>query len=170
MEGTADLSEVEEVIRGHGVKDLARVQPDDVITAEWVRMKCQFGCGGYGRCLTCPPHSPTPERTRRLLDGYETAYVLWWGSEHPGREEIAAIERDVFLQGYYKALILASGPCGLCDPCPLEWPCRHPHLARPAMEACGIDVFETAHRAGFPLDVVTCHEDTPNFYTLLLVE
>ena len=38
------------------------------------------------------------------------------------------------------------------------------------MEACGIDVFQTAHDAGFPLEVVTSRDDTPNFYSLLLVE
>ncbi|MHC4789620.1 MAG: DUF2284 domain-containing protein [Planctomycetota bacterium] len=38
------------------------------------------------------------------------------------------------------------------------------------MEACGIDVYETAHRAGFPLEVVTSYDDTPNFYSLILVE
>jgi hypothetical protein len=38
------------------------------------------------------------------------------------------------------------------------------------MEACGIDVYETAHRAGFPLEVVTSYQDTTNYYSLLLVE
>ncbi len=167
---SSDLSQVEETIRDHGVNELARVDPADVVTAEWVRMKCRFGCGSYGMCLTCPPHSPTPRQTRRLLDDYTVAYLMWWGSEHPGRKEVVEIEREVFLAGHHKALLLACGPCELCDPCPLEFPCRYPHAARPAMEACGIDVFETAHRAGFPLEVVTCHEDVPNYYSLLLVE
>jgi predicted metal-binding protein len=170
MRTKAAFPRVEEVIRSHGAKDLARVDPADVVTAEWVRMKCQYGCGGYAQCLTCPPHSPTPEQTRKLLDGYKVAYVIWWGSEGPGRDELAQIEREVFLLGYYKTFLLAMGPCGLCDPCPLEYPCRHPEKARPAMEACGIDVFETAHRAGFPLRVVTSHDDTTNYYSLLLVE
>jgi len=163
-------SRVEKIIRSHGAKDVARVAPADVVTAEWVRMKCQYGCGGYGMCLTCPPHSPTPEQTRRLLDDYKEAYLMWWGSEGPGRKELAKIEREVFLAGYYKALLLAMGPCGLCHPCPLEYPCRHPDAARPSMEACGIDVYETAHRAGFPLEVVTSYQDTTNYYSLLLVE
>ena len=163
-------SQVEKIIRRHGVKDLARMDPSDVVTAEWVRMKCQYGCGGYGMCLTCPPHSPAPEQTRKLLDEYKVAYLMWWGPEGRGRKELGEIEREVFLSGHYKALLLAMGPCGLCDPCPLERPCRHPNAARPAMEACGIDVYETARRAGFPLQVVTSYDDTPNYYSLLLVE
>jgi predicted metal-binding protein len=83
---------------------------------------------------------------------------------------VVEIEREVFLLGYWKALLFACGPCDLCSPCPLEHPCRHPRYARPSMEACGIDVYETAHRAGFPLEVVRTHEDTANFYSLLLVE
>ncbi|KPK58314.1 MAG: hypothetical protein AMK73_09355 [Planctomycetes bacterium SM23_32] len=170
MADTADIAAVQELIGHYEPAGVARVAPADVVTAEWVRMKCRFGCGGYGRCLTCPPYSPTPRQTRRLLDDYATAYLIWWGADHPSRGDLAEIERQTFLAGWYKALMLASGPCGLCDPCPLEHPCRYPYQARPAMEACGIDVYETAHRAGFPLRVVTCREDTPNFYSLLLVE
>jgi predicted metal-binding protein len=169
MEEAMDLSEVEEAIRSREPQGVARVDPSEVVTAEWVRLKCQFGCGGYGRSLTCPPHSPAPDRTRRVLNEYRTAYLIWWGERHPGREELGEIEREVFLAGFYKALLLASGPCHVCDPCPLEYPCLHPRAARPSMEACGIDVYETAHRAGFPLRVVTSREDTPNFYSLLLV-
>jgi predicted metal-binding protein len=105
-----------------------------------------------------------------MLDEYETAYVIWLGQHVPGRQELVEIEREVFLLGYWKALLFACGPCDLCSPCPLEHPCRHPRHARPSMEACGIDVYETAHRAGFPLEVVRTREDTPNFYSLLLVE
>jgi predicted metal-binding protein len=170
MAEEAAAGEVERIIGARSPSGMAAVVPADVVTAEWVLAKCQFGCGGYGRCLTCPPHSPTPGRTRRIIDEYETIYLIWWGGEHPAREELAAIEREVFLSGRYKALMLACGPCRLCDPCPLEPPCRHPDLARPSMEACGIDVYETARRAGFPLHVVTDYDETPNFYSLLLVE
>ena len=170
MAGDEGFSAVEEVIGKRNLKGFRRVHPSDVVTAEWVRMKCQYGCGGYGQCLTCPPHSPAPQQTRRMLDEYEVAYVIWWGSEVPGRKELIQIEIDVFLLGHYKALLLACGPCDLCNPCPLDHPCRFPDYARPAMEACGIDVYETARRAGFPLEVVTSHDDTPNYYSLLLVE
>ena len=87
-----------------------------------------------------------------------------------GREALARIEREAFLMGYYRAFAMASGPCRLCDECDTAGPCRHPDLARPAMEACGIDVFQTAREAGLPIRVVTHEKDTPNFYSLLLVE
>jgi predicted metal-binding protein len=160
-----ELEKVEELIRERGVVDVRRVATSDVVTAEWVRMKCQYGCGGYDGCLTCPPHSPGPAQTRKMLDEYSVAFLMQWGDSIPGRKELVQIELDTFLMGYYKALLLACGPCGMCNPCPLEHPCRFPDYARPSMEACGIDVYETARRAGFPLEVVR----TPNYYSLLLV-
>ncbi len=170
MEEELDLTVVTGLIEESGPEDFKLVDPADVVTAEWVRMKCQYGCGGYGRCLTCPPHSPTPQQTRRMLDEYRSACLLWWGAEHAGREKLADIERRTFLAGYHRAFMMADGPCRLCSPCPLELPCRHPNKARPSMEACGIDVYETAHRAGFPLRVVRTRDDVPNYYSLLLVE
>ena len=170
MPADADPSKIEEMLKQFEPKGVARVCPSEVVTAEWVRIKCQYGCGGYGTCLTCPPHSPTPQQTRRLLDEYETAYLLWWGGTQPGKDKLAEVERQVFLAGFYKTWILADGPCGLCDPCPMDRPCRHPYKARPSMEACGIDVFGTARAANFGIEVVTTYEDTPNYFALLLVE
>ena len=34
----------------------------------------------------------------------------------------------------------------------------------------GEDVFTTAHKAGFPLEVVTTRDGTPNYFSMLLVE
>lgn len=133
------------------------ISPRDVFTAEWVRRKCQYGCGGYGRRLTCPPYSPTPQETRRMLDEYEVAI-----------QEIIAQEREAFLSGYYKAFGMGAGPCRLCDVCDLEGGCKHPDKARPAMEACGIDVFKTARKAGFPIQVVRDYGCSQNCYGLLL--
>jgi predicted metal-binding protein len=39
-------------------------------------MKCQLGCGGFGQSLTCPPYSPTPEFTRRMLVYYKHALLI----------------------------------------------------------------------------------------------
>jgi predicted metal-binding protein len=161
---------MEELIKARGAAGVRRIDPRDVPTAEWVAMKCRFGCGGYGACLTCPPRSPTPEQTRRMLDEYTVGFLIHWGPKSGGRRVLADIERGAFLQGYYKAFAMASGPCNLCRECDVDDACRHPEQARPAMEACGIDVFQTARDAGFPIEVVRTHEDVPNFFSLLLVE
>jgi len=45
--------------------DEAKIVPvANVKTAEWVRLKCQFGCDGFGNGLCCPSHANT--RTANL--------------------------------------------------------------------------------------------------------
>ncbi|MCK5614996.1 hypothetical protein KAR91_74730, partial [Candidatus Pacearchaeota archaeon] len=39
----------------HGARDAKEISADTIVTAPWVRLKCQYGCGGYGQRLTCPP-------------------------------------------------------------------------------------------------------------------
>ena len=145
------------------------ISPRTVVTGEWVRWRCRFGCGGYGSNLMCPPHSPRPDRTRRMLDEYTVAVLF----EAPGGKvkQIAVdLERELFLAGCYKALGLGAGPCMLCKDCAPQAGCRHPDKARPAMEACGIDVFATARRHGFAIEVCRTRRDAQHYFGLVLVE
>ena len=154
-----------------GATDAVELDPEKVVVANWVRLKCQYGCGGWGRALTCPPYSPTPEQTTRILKEYKSAILVHKKGSGPNfREFMAEVERQAFLAGYYKAFGMPSGPCRLCDECNLEGPCMHPREARPSMEACGIDVFGTAKAAGLPIQVVKTREDETNYYGLLLLD
>jgi predicted metal-binding protein len=151
------------------------VDSRSIVTAEWVRMKCQFGCPGFGRSICCPPHSPSPETTRKVIDGYQKAILLHRRVE-PGKREkgfseaIVRLEIEIFLEGYYKAWSMGSGPCDLCKECDPSGLCRHGYKARPSMEACGIDVFKTARDNGFPIEVVRAHKMEKNLYGVILVE
>jgi predicted metal-binding protein len=151
------------------------IDPRSIVTADWVRMKCQYGCPGYGGRLCCPPHTPTPEVTRKVIDSYEKALLLHQRLDKGRKtknfnETIVRLEVEIFLDGYYKAWSMGSGPCRLCEECNLTDPCRHGYEARPSMEACGIDVFKTARSNGFPIDVVRSVEETRNVYGVILVE
>jgi len=145
------------------------VSPATVRTAPWVRWKCQFGCDGFGSSRMCPPHTPTPAETRAMLDEYKRA-VLFESPRGRAKEIAVALERELFLAGHYKAFGLGAGPCTLCDTCAFEKGCRHAEQARPAMEACGIDVFATARRNGFAINVVRCRKDPQHYFGLVLVE
>ena len=83
---------------------------------------------------------------------------------------VADLEREIFLDGYYKVFGMAAGPCELCKSCETKKPCKHPHEARPAMEACGIDVYTTARNNGFELNVVTSKDDLCSLLSLLVIE
>jgi predicted metal-binding protein len=158
-----------------GVHGAKVIDPRSVITAEWVRMKCQFGCAGFGLSLCCPPRTPTPDITRKVIDSYEKAILLHRRLKKGERskllnETVVRLEIEMFLDGYYKAWSMGSGPCRLCKECDLCAPCKHGYEARPSMEACGIDVFKTARDNGFFIEVVRSQEEERNSYGLILVE
>jgi predicted metal-binding protein len=104
--------------------------PGQVVTAEWVRMKCRYGCPDYGTNLLCPPFTPTPAETRRLLDEYAATLLLRLdcASGADSQEQsrrlsgiAIALERRLFFDGFYKAFALtAGGYCSLCESCVLH--------------------------------------------------
>jgi predicted metal-binding protein len=152
------------------------VETSKVFTEPWVRMKCQFGCAGYGETLCCPPYTPTPEEMRKTLDSYRHGILLHlhWKKQYKTvdlfNETLLDLERRMFLDGYYKAWAIGSGPCDRCTKCNIGGPCLHADRARPSMEGCGIDVFKTAREQGLPIQVVRNRQEERNIYGLLLVE
>lgn len=151
-----------------GACDVRFLDPRQVVTAPWVRHKCQFGCGQYGKNRCCPPFAPDWKTTREILDGFSKGLLVrntGWNSTEIARD----LARMLFLDGYYKAIGFGSGGCRLCKECDLE-NCRHPEKIIPSMEACGIDVFATARAQGFPIEVLTEKGQAHNTYCLVLIE
>jgi len=158
-----------------GASEAKPIKAEDVVVSDWVRLKCQYGCDGYGKSLTCPPYSPTPEQFRNVLKGYERAILLKFSPKgHEGdwkdpHDVVVKLEREAFLSDYHSAFGVACGPCPHCDECNLKR-CVNPGLARPSMEACGVDVFSTVRKAGFNLEVLKSRDDRPTYFGLLLVQ
>ena len=73
--GSSRFSKYVAAARRAGAAEPRIIRARRIVTAEWVRLKCQFGCGGYGKRLCCPPHTPTPEQMRRAIAGYEYALI-----------------------------------------------------------------------------------------------
>jgi predicted metal-binding protein len=133
-----------------------------------VRAKCQFGCGTYGRRMSCPPSSPTPEQTGRVLKSYSHALLIH-GDDMDGMNKVVSkLEKKIFFDGFYKAFSMGAGPCELCKECPEV--CTHPREARPSMEGSGIDVFGTVRAHGFPIEVLNSKDCKVNLYDLVLIE
>lgn len=160
---------VVEFCRARGAVDAKFIEARTVAVAEWVRFKCRFGCDGYNKCRCCPPHSPEPETTRRIVSEFSLGLLVHFGGNADVTGAIVRIERELFLRNHYKAIGFGAGPCRLCETCP-DGECAHPDKARPSMEACGIDVYMTARDNGFPIDVLTSYGDAENCYGLVLVE
>lgn len=164
-----------------GVSHARQIHPGSVVTAPWVRLKCQFGCPHYGRSHCCPPRTPDYDKTRVILDSYRRAILLHIESSHaPGdewllvkcRDAIVDLEGELFKGGFYKAFLFLAGPCRLCETCAAveEKPCTFPWKARPCLDGCGIDVFQTARNNGFSIETLSEKTDTSNIYCLMMVD
>jgi predicted metal-binding protein len=162
--------------------DRAReIDPADVVVSQWVRMKCVYGCDEPGVYRTCPPDgAPALDETRRLFSEFDRAILLGVGptvGDHRSDEEsrrlndaALVLERELFLAGFHKTWTMGAGPCDICAACSQGRPCPTPELARPSMEACGVDVFTTVRQAGWQIEVVKDRDDEYRFFALVLVD
>ena len=140
-------------------------------TAAWA--KCFVpACKFYGSSIMCPPHNPlTPDVTSRIVSEFSYGILLQldakiddfvgdqWRKHHVAtelkhKEIVAKLEGRAFYMGFTLAMGFTAGECSLCLPdkaCSVlkGRDCSHPLQARPAMEACGFDVFTIANRVGW---------------------
>jgi predicted metal-binding protein len=157
--------------------DAVYLPADKIVTGEWVRMKCLFGCSGFGRRFSCPPYTPAPSETKAVLAGYHDAVLIrfdgdFWETTpdrpvsremtHFVQEVMSGLETAAFQDGLYKAFGYTGHQCGLCPRCSAKekgaviTDCRNRRLMRPSMEAAGIDVYATCRNAGWELGVLAC--------------
>jgi predicted metal-binding protein len=188
METLEDLTKFCEVARKLGVTDVKIISTDNIVINDRTRLKCQYGCPFYNHFLTCPPFSPPPEQTRKLVSEYKWAllFTMHFSSEvqegvfQSGVHSIknmailqktaAELEKQIFLSGYHSAFAMVCGPCLLCDECTLQpGKCRNPSIARPAMESMGIDVGETIKKAGYKTKVYASATEAFDAYGLVLI-
>ncbi|MDD5005334.1 MAG: DUF2284 domain-containing protein [Candidatus Omnitrophica bacterium] len=155
-----------------GAKDCKVINTSTIKTASWVRYKCQFGCDGFGETLTCPPYSPAPFETQKILNCFKKAVLIYCeGRSKKDISDIAVeIEKQAFFAGYHKALAMGAGPCRLCRTCDTTALCKNAYKARPSMEACGIDVFTTVRLNGFKIETLDSPRCKANYFALVLIE
>ena len=173
---------LEAVFARHACEDFKWISPRDIVVAQWVRMKCTFGCSSYGNHATCPPNVPTVVDCRAFFDEYERGVLFRFTravdrpeDRKPWMREVSArmmqVEREVFLAGNQKAFLLPPDGCSLCTDCPdTRSECRHLQQSRPTPEAMAVDVFTTVRRFGYPIQVLTRYDQAMNRYGILLVD
>ena len=158
-------------IKELGFRNCCPIGADSVQVVDWTGHRCRFGCNGYGS-PHCPPNSPSPDATRQVLKDYSRALLL--EGEPPTRDfqlKVLQAEKEAFTAGFYKSFAYWAGPCSVCKQgCPEDGVCRDTGLARPSMEAAGIDVFETVRRAGLSLRPLKGKDDYVKYFALLLLE
>ncbi|HOW84675.1 MAG TPA: DUF2284 domain-containing protein [Candidatus Aminicenantes bacterium] len=180
--GRPGRAELAQLFAARGFADVRWIDPADIVTAEWVRMKCVYGCGEYGRNACCPPNAPPVDACARFLREYKRCAVFHFAKtvEKPedrrawGRKlnlELVRLEQELFKSGFEKAFLLPFDSCGICLECPgSRADCKEPKLARPSPEALAIDVFATVRRIGCPIEVLSDYDQEMNRYAFLLVD
>jgi predicted metal-binding protein len=176
------VDRLDELIASAGFPDFRWTDGSKIAVAQWVRMKCTYACDGYARHSNCPPNVPSVEECARFFEDYERIAVIHMrvpGCDEDGltawkqevQPRLLGLERDVFLAGYYKAMMLFPGTCAVCPDCTgKRVDCRYPEQGRPTPEALGMDVFATARSLGYPIEVLTDRSQTMDRYAFLLAE
>jgi predicted metal-binding protein len=103
-----------------------------------------------------------------MLKYYKKALLVHGTENTDIRSIVATLEREIFLDGYFKAFAMAAGPCLLCNECAKV--CRHAEKAWSSLEACGIDVYTTVRANGFPIKVLRTKSCASNYYGIVLIE
>ena len=179
------LDAIEQSAQDLGFQEIHVVKASDIVIARWVGLKCRYGCANYNTNWCCPPAAPRLETVRDLVSEYKTALLLvrqhkneefYRNSTEKRRNQIkqwkatVALERRLFLMGYYKAFGFPAETCALCKKCSYPDRCKFPNEKRPAVEACSIDVFETIKRLGKSVELATDVKDEYKSYSLILLD
>ena len=133
------IERLETIIHEHGYEDFKWFDPQKVVVAQWVRMKCEYGCPSYGRNASCPPNTPSVEACQRFFAEYSTGIVLHFqkvAPEKPDRRAWSARPmsnwpswtRDIFLAGYPKAFLLFMNWSDCSECVPERKACKEPRL------------------------------------------
>jgi predicted metal-binding protein len=174
--------QLESLFSEHGYTDFKLIHPKDIVLAQWVRMKCMFGCPEYGRTASCPPNVPSVSECQQFFKEYSIGVIFHFEkkvSEPEGRhawskkvnQGLLKLERDVFISGYQKAFLLFMDSCGICAECSgKRETCKNARLARPSPEAMAVDVFATVRKFGYKVEVLTDYSKAMNRFAFLLIE
>jgi len=177
-----DRAELVALFEKHGYTDFKWIEPKEIVVAQWVRMKCTFGCGEYGNNATCPPNVPSVPECRRFFDEYSVAAVFRFQKAVDKPEDrhawskkvnqgLLKLERVVFCSGYQKAFMLFMDSCSFCVDCSgTREECKMPRQARPSPESMAMDVFSTVRKIGYPIGVLSDYTQAMNRYAFLLIE
>ncbi len=178
------LEEIDLLAKELGFHEFHLLNTSEIVTARWVGLKCRYGCANYNTSWCCPPAAPDFQSVRELLSEYELALLLlaqnrnkyfYRNSSEKRRVQIkqwkatVALERKLFLLGYYKAFGLPAETCALCKECAYPKQCKFPNEKRPTLEACSIDVFETLKKIGRTATLAAKVEDSFHSYSLILL-
>ena len=153
-----------------GATDAKQIPVSSIVFDSRSYLKCRFGCNRWGKYWTCPPHLEiTPERFMDAFAQYHQAIVIKSSDPKIGQDVTVAIEKEAMLTlgcTFAFAMVL----CVECEDCAYPDPCRYPHLARPSMDAYGIDIGKTLAPLGFQVELDAGGKLLPAWYSMVLID
>jgi len=175
------IDSIGHLVTQKGFKDFKLIDAKEIVVAQWVRVKCQFGCSDYG-LGTCPPNTPTVAECKQFFDEYSTAFIIklttfadknaypvQWSKNITN--QLLELEREIFLSGFQKVFLLNQTCCGLCTECSgNRINCKDKQRSRPSPEAFAVDVYQTVRNAGMEIDVIAENPSEIHRIAILMVE
>ncbi|MBW2093797.1 MAG: DUF2284 domain-containing protein [Deltaproteobacteria bacterium] len=179
---------MEEAMR-FGASDARVIRAADIPVEDAIVEMCgPPGCDGYGKSANCPPFAMTPEEARIWISRFDRAVffkidvepeLLFSPAQFKPFEDIFGIvsrlEHRAMEWGWKDVTGLGAGSCKpvFCPDAPCAaladgGKCRFPDLARPSMEAIGINVFKLAESVGWPIYHITRDTDPMEISSALL--
>jgi predicted metal-binding protein len=146
-------------------------------------------CESYGQSINCPPHTMPPDRFRDIIAKYENAIIfkidvspeilMSEGQFNEFRkiyEIVTLLEVFAVEAGFSESNGFAAGSCKPvfcpeyeCQALIDGESCRYPEIARPSMEAVGINVFELVRRVGWEIHKISKDRDPESIPSGVLV-
>jgi predicted metal-binding protein len=172
---------IETYMQEYRLSDFRWINPKDIIVAQWVRVKCEFGCSDYG-LGTCPPNTPSVKECRDFFNEYNKGLLIRltkvadkdnypsdWSKEMTTK--LLGLERKIFLEGFQKTFLLNQTCCSLCKDCSgNRLNCNDKKNSRPSPESFAVDVYQTVRNNGLDINVVNENPSEMNRIAILLIE
>ena len=169
-----------DVIKGYNPSQVGVVDFSCLKFEEKIREFCkQNSCGRYGKSWVCPPGCGSVKELEAECKKYSNAIIFnivkelkdsfdWDGMMEGGRvlsELINNINEALKNNGFADYRLFGSSSCNDCEECTYpDRPCKFQEKLFTPIEACGINVMETAQKAG--LDYMN-GQDTVTFFGML---
>lgn len=163
-----------------GADDARVISVADISIEDAIVAMCRPpACDGYGKSANCPPFVMTPEEARIWISRFEGSVffkidvepeLLFSPEQFKPFDDIfriaSQLEQRAEELGWKGPWGLGAGSCKpvYCPDVPCAalvdgGKCRVPDLARPSMEALGINVFKLAKKAHWPIYQITRADD-----------
>lgn len=169
----------------NGLESIFPFDISQMVVAQWVNLKCRYGCSQYRANWSCPPATPDFSEVQQILSEYSTALMLvgsqsrndFYKDSNRNRTDqvkywkgTVSLERMLFLNGYDKAISLVSGACSLCKKCSYPRACKFPMEKRPTVESFYIDLVGTLKNLGIEIKVAMELKETFMYYSIILLD